>query len=82
MSDPYPLIGFATTDDIAELSRLRWELYAEQEDTPAETPDAYRERFARFARSALTSDAWRSGGFGRPDEPIVLNLEPDIPLES
>jgi len=163
VSDPYPLIGFATTDDIAELSRLRWELYAEQEDTP-ETPDAYRERFARFARSALTSDAWRSWvardgdrlvagmwlqtvprvpvpgkragpigyltnvyvvpehrnaglgavmldrvqvwcreegyslvivwptgrsrsfymrcGFGRPAEPLVLNLEPDIPLES
>jgi GNAT superfamily N-acetyltransferase len=57
VSDPPPSIGFASTDDIPELARLRWELYAEQEGDPAETPDAYR---ARFAESALTSDAWRS----------------------
>lgn len=164
MIDPHPAIGFASTDDVSELARLRWELYAEQEGTPAETPDAYRERFAHFARSALASDTWRSwvardgdrliaamwlqtvprvpvpgkragpigyltnvyvapehrnaglgalmldrvrdrcreegysvvivwptersrsfyrrGGFDRPDEPLVLDLEPDPPLES
>jgi len=163
MSGWRPSIGFATTDDIPELSRLRWELYAEQDGPPAETPDAYRERFARFAESALTSDEWRSwvardgdrlvaamwvrtvsrvpvpgkragpigyltnvyvapehrnaglgaemldrvkawcaeagcslvivwptersrsfyrrGGLGRPDEPLVLELEPDTPFE-
>lgn len=163
MSDPHPLIGFATADDIAELSRLRWRLYEEQEGALSETPDAYRERFARFAGSALTSRDWRAwvartddglvggiwlhtvhrvpvpakragpigyltnvyiapehrnaglgalmldrirawcreegyslvivwptersrafygrGGFGRPDEPLVLELQPDGPLE-
>ena len=55
-----PSIGFATIDDIPELARLRWELYAEQEGDLAETPDAYRERFTGFARSALASDEWRS----------------------
>ena len=163
MSEPPPAIGFGTADDVGELARLRWELYAEQEGDMAEVPDAYRERFARFAGSALASDAWRSwvardggrlvaamwlhtvprvpvpgkragpigyltnvyvepthrnarlgarmldrvkawcgeqgyslvivwptersrsfyrrGGFGRPDEPLVLDLEPDAPLE-
>ena len=163
MSEQQPSIGFATTDDVAELARLRWELYAEQEGAPAETPDEYRERFARFAGSALASDMWRSwvvrdgdrlvaamwlqtvprvpvpgkragaigyltnvyvapehrdaglgaqmlerakawcreqghslvivwpsersrsfyqrAGFGRPDDPLVLDLEPDTPLE-
>lgn len=163
MTDPHPPIGFATTADIPELARLRWQLYAEQDGEPAESPAAYGERFARFAGSALASDAWRSwvardgdrlvaamwlhtvprvpvpgkragpigyltnvyvepahrnaglgarmldrgrawcdeqghslvivwptersrsfyrrGGFGRPDEPLVLDLEPDAPLE-
>jgi GNAT superfamily N-acetyltransferase len=55
-----PTVGFATADDVAELARLRWELYAEQEGDPAETPAAYRERFSRFARDALASDEWRT----------------------
>jgi GNAT superfamily N-acetyltransferase len=163
VSERQPSIGFATTEDAAELARLRWKLYAEQEGARGETPDAYRERFTRFAGSALTSDAWRSwvardgdrlvaamwlqtvprvpvpgkragpigyltnvyvapehrnaglgaqmldrvkawcseqgfslvivwptersrpfyrrGGFDRPDEPLVLDLEPDTPFE-
>ena len=163
MSAPKLTIDLATTDDIQELARLRWELYSEQEGDLAESPDAYRERFATFARSALASDEWRSwvareggrlvaavwlhtvlrvpvpakragpigyltnvyvapehrnaglgaqlldrvrswcgdqgfslvivwptersrpfyrrGGFDRPDEPLVMDLEPDPPLE-
>jgi GNAT superfamily N-acetyltransferase len=60
VSEGQPSIGLATIDDVGELARLRWELYAEQEGVVAETPEAYRERFAGFAGSALTSDAWRS----------------------
>ena len=60
MSEPQPSIGPATLDDVAELARLRWELYAEQNGDHTESYEAYVERFARFARSALTSDAWRS----------------------
>ena len=163
MSEPQPSVGFATTDDVPELARLRWQLYVEQDGEPAESPEEYRERFARFAGSALASDAWRSwvardgdrlaaamwlhtvpripvpgkragpigymtnvyvepshrnaglgaemldqitawcrsegfstvivwptersrsfyrrGGFGRPEEPLVLDAEPDVPLE-
>lgn len=163
MSDPRPSIGFASIEDVSELARLRWELYAEQEGTVAETPEAYRQRFATFAASALGSEAWHAwvaresdrlvgamwlqtvrrvpvpgkragpigyltnvyvapehrnarlggrmldlitrwcrdegysevivwptersrsfygrGGFGRPDEPLVLELAPDVPLE-
>jgi len=60
VSEPQPSIGPATLDDVAELARLRWELYAEQNGDHTESYEAYVERFARFARSALTSDAWRS----------------------
>jgi GNAT superfamily N-acetyltransferase len=55
-----PLIDVAVLGDVPELARLRWELYAEQEDVAAETPEAYRERFARFASHALASDEWRA----------------------
>jgi GNAT superfamily N-acetyltransferase len=163
MTERKSSISLSTADDIPELARLRWELYVEQEGDVAETRDAYRERFASFAASALTSEAWRSwvardgdrlvaamwlqtvprvpvpgkragpigyltnvyvapehrnaglgaqlldrvkawcseqgyslvivwptersrpfyrrGGFDRPDEPLVLDLEPDTPLE-
>ena len=159
-----PSIGPATIDDIPELGRLRWELYAEQNGDHTEPFEAYVDRFARSARSALASDDWRAwvartddglvgamwlhtvhrvpvpgkragpigyltnvyvapehrnaglvavmldrvrdrcreegyslvivwptersrpfyrrGGFDRPDEPLVLELEPDSPLES
>jgi GNAT superfamily N-acetyltransferase len=60
VTDPHLPIGFATTDDIPELARLRWQLYVEQDGESAESPDTYRERFARFAGSALASDTWRS----------------------
>ena len=164
MSEVQPSIGPATIDDIPELGRLRWELYAEQNGDHTEPFEAYVERFARSARSALASDDWRAwvartddglvgamwlhtvhrvpvpgkragpigyltnvyvapehrngglgalmldrvrdrcreegyslvivwptersrsfyrrGGFDRPDEPLVLELEPDSPLES
>jgi ribosomal protein S18 acetylase RimI-like enzyme len=54
-----PMIRSATSDDIAELARLRWQLYSEREahDEPMET---YVERFAAFARDALASDQWRA----------------------
>jgi GNAT superfamily N-acetyltransferase len=60
MTERKPSISLATADDIPELARLRWELYAEQEGDVPETLDAYRERFASFAGAALSSDAWRS----------------------
>jgi GNAT superfamily N-acetyltransferase len=163
VSDPQPSIGFATIDDVPELARLRWELYAEQDGEPPEPFDAYAARFSRSARTALASEDWRAwvaradgklvgamwvrtvtrvpvpgkragpigyltnvyvapeyrdaglggrmrdrvtawcrdegyslvivwptersrpfyrrGGFDRPDEPLVLNLEPDGPLQ-
>ena len=163
MSEPQPSIAFATVDDVPELARLRWELYAEQDGVPPEPFEDYEERFARFARPALASEDWRAwvarlegrlvgamwletvtrvpvpgqragpigyltnvyiapghrnaglgarmldrlktwccgsgysqvivwptersrsfyrrGGFGRPDEPLVLDVEPDGPLE-
>jgi GNAT superfamily N-acetyltransferase len=55
-----PTIGPATPDDAGELARLRWELYAEQEDGVDESLDAYRSRFEPFARAALASDEWRA----------------------
>jgi GNAT superfamily N-acetyltransferase len=66
VSEPQPPIGPATIDDVLELARLRWELYAEQNGDPTEPFEAYVERFGRFARSALASKdrrAWvaRSG---------------------
>jgi GNAT superfamily N-acetyltransferase len=164
VNEPQPSIGFATVDDVPELARLRWELYAEQDGEPPEPFEDYVERFTRFARSALASEDWRAwvaradgqlvgamwlrtvsrvpapgkragpigyltnvfvtpahrnaglgarvldrveawcheagysevivwptepsrsfylrGGFGRPDEPLVLNVEPDGPFES
>jgi GNAT superfamily N-acetyltransferase len=65
-----PSIGLATIEDVHELARLRWELYAEQEGDPAEKPEAYRERFARFASDALASDEWRTW-VARPGDRIV-----------
>jgi GNAT superfamily N-acetyltransferase len=163
MSEHEIAIHLATIDDVPELARLRWELYEEQNGDPGEAFEAYVERFARFAGSALESDDWRAwvartenglvgamwlhtvhrvpvpgmragpigyltnvyvapehrnaglgaemldrveawctdegfstvivwptersrsfygrGGFGRPDEPLVLEREPDGPLE-
>ena len=83
MSAPKPAIELATTDDIQELARLRWELYAEQEGDLAESPDAYRERFANFARSALTSGDWRSWvarDGGRLLAAVWLHTVPRVPV--
>ena len=55
-----PSYGFAVPEDIPELARLRYELYAEQEDVVAESAEAYRERFAAFAAQALASVDWRA----------------------
>ena len=52
-------IDLATQDDVPALAELRWQLYAEYQGLPTESPEAYRERFARFASDALASDAWR-----------------------
>jgi len=60
VSEPQRLIGLATIDDVAELARLRWALYAEQNGDHTESLEGYVERFARFARSALASDDWRA----------------------
>ena len=55
-----PSFGLATAEDIPELARLRYELYAEQEVGVAESAEAYRERFAAFATGALASEDWRA----------------------
>jgi len=52
--------GFADLDDVPELARLRYELYAEQERVVAESAESYRDRFAAFAVRALASDRWRA----------------------
>jgi GNAT superfamily N-acetyltransferase len=71
VSDTGPLIEPAVLDDVPELARLRWELYAEQEGVTSETPAAYRERFAGFAAGALASDAWRAWVARDGDRPIA-----------
>ena len=55
-----PSFGSAVPEDVPELARLRYELYAEQEDGVAESPEAYRERFTTFATRALASEDWRA----------------------
>jgi GNAT superfamily N-acetyltransferase len=59
MSDAAPTIEPATIDDVDALARLRWELYVEQEGE-LEPSDAYRDRFASFARDALATDRWHA----------------------
>jgi GNAT superfamily N-acetyltransferase len=63
-------IGFAMLDDVPELSRLRWELYEEQDGDPGEPFEAYVERFAHFAGSALASEDWRAW-VARADDRLV-----------
>ena len=55
-----PQVERASNEDVAELARLRWELYAEQDGDPPEVFDAYVERFSHFATRALASDDWRA----------------------
>jgi GNAT superfamily N-acetyltransferase len=83
MSGPQPQIGPATIDDVPELARLRWELYAEQNGDHAEPFEAYVERFARFAGSALASKDWRAW-VARTDDGLVgamwLHTVPRVPV--
>ena len=65
-----PSFGFAVPEDIPELARLRYELYAEQEDGVAESAEGYRERFAAFATRALASEDWRAW-VARDDDRLV-----------
>jgi GNAT superfamily N-acetyltransferase len=65
-----PSHGFAVPEDIPELARLRYELYAEQEDRIAESAEGYRERFAAFATQALVSEDWRAW-VARVDDRLV-----------
>jgi GNAT superfamily N-acetyltransferase len=65
-----PSHGFAVPEDIPELARLRYELYAEQEDGIAESAEGYRERFAAFATQALVSEDWRAW-VARVDDRLV-----------
>jgi GNAT superfamily N-acetyltransferase len=83
VSETQPSIGFATADDILELARLRWELYAEQDGEPPEPFEGYADRFARFARSALASEEWRAWVArveGRPAGAMWLQTIPRVPV--
>jgi GNAT superfamily N-acetyltransferase len=83
VSGSRPSIGVATVGDVPELARLRWQLYAEQLGDPAETPDAYRDRFAAFAVDALASPGWRAW-VARDDDRLAaamwLRSVPRVPV--
>ena len=65
-----PQVERARIEDVPELARLRWELYAEQDGDPTEPFEAYVERFSRFATSALASKDWRAW-VARADDRLV-----------
>lgn len=72
----------ARLDDVADLARLRWELYVEQEGE-REPLDAYRGRFVAFALQALASDrwhAWVARDRVRPVAAMWLQTIPRIPV--
>jgi GNAT superfamily N-acetyltransferase len=73
MTQGKPSIGFATTDDVAAMARLRFALYAEQDGAVAEPPGDYRGRFERFAERALTSADWRAW-VARIDDELVAAM--------
>lgn len=50
----------AAGDDVDELARLRWQLYAEDDPAVGESFADYRERFVRFATTALEDEDWRA----------------------
>ncbi|HET9672688.1 MAG TPA: GNAT family N-acetyltransferase [Actinomycetota bacterium] len=54
-----PWIEPARLDDIADLARLRWQLYVEQEGE-REPLQAYQDRFVAFALQALATDRWHA----------------------
>jgi GNAT superfamily N-acetyltransferase len=55
-----PAIGAATVEDVYDLARLRWDLYAEHEGPADERFETYRDRFVAFALQALASGAWHA----------------------
>jgi GNAT superfamily N-acetyltransferase len=57
---PEPTIAPATIEDVFELARLRWELYAEHDGPSSEFFETYRDRFVGFAIHALSSDQWHA----------------------
>ena len=65
VSEPQPSIGFAASDDVAALARLRFALYVEQDGEGAEPP----ERLSRALRALRGARArvGRLAGLGRPD---------------
>jgi GNAT superfamily N-acetyltransferase len=76
-----PSIRAATTDDLPELARLRWQLYTERE-THGEPYETYVERFTAFASDALARDDWRAW-CAEQDERVVaamwLHTVPRVP---
>jgi GNAT superfamily N-acetyltransferase len=76
-----PPIRAADLDDVAELARLRWQLYTESEahDEPFET---YVERFVAFARDALARGDWRAWCAEKDDRLVAamwLHTVPRVP---
>ena len=76
-----PTIRSATTNDIPELARLRWQLYTEREPHD-ERFAAYGERFTAFASDALARDDCR-GWCAEEDARLVaamwLHTVPRVP---
>ena len=80
----------ATGEDVDELARLRWQLYAEDDPAVEESFADYRERFVRFATTALEDDelaglggrgrtagSWgRSGAIARPGSRSPVAADP------
>ena len=56
---PPPLIEAAALDDVPDLARLRWDLYAEEEGS-REAPETYQDRFVAFALKALATERWNA----------------------
>ena len=66
---PEPTVDLATIDDVPDLARLRWELYAEREGA-RESLDAYRDRFVAFALHAIAHEGWQIWVARGPSGPV------------
>lgn len=74
-------IRSATSADIPELARLRWQLYTEQ-GPHDELFDEYLRRFTTFATHALSGKAWVAwvaGSHGRLVGTMWLQIVPRVP---
>jgi GNAT superfamily N-acetyltransferase len=83
MSSAEPSIAPATTEDVFELARLRWELYVEHDGPSDELFDAYRDRFVGFAIHALGSERWHAWVARVGDRPVGamwLQTVPRVPI--